>query len=142
MRPNSVALQLTAVGMLTILVSTVDAFPVVTCTFPIVFTVLILSLCNDTGPVARVFQPKLFQVLGERSYSIYFMHMPLLLLFDNAAKRATDVLPNAIVLLTYVITLFVVSGWTYRLIEDALRRAFNRLADGSSPLETGVPSHK
>jgi peptidoglycan/LPS O-acetylase OafA/YrhL len=78
--------------------------------------------------------PTLFQLLGERSYSIYLMHMQLLL-FENAANRADGIVSNAIVLLLYVVVLIVVSGWTYKFIESPFRSAFNRIAERSVKLK-------
>jgi peptidoglycan/LPS O-acetylase OafA/YrhL len=133
--PNPVGLQIVAMSMLAVLVWAVDTFPALAFAFPIAFTVLVLSICNDTGPLHYILKLAPLQILGERSYSIYLMHMPLLLLFENVAKRADGVLLNTMVLLLYVTTLIVVAGWTYKFIENPFRSAFNRFADRSAKLK-------
>jgi peptidoglycan/LPS O-acetylase OafA/YrhL len=116
----------------------VDAYPAVSFSFPVIFAVLILSLCADNGWLAGILKRKPFMVLGERSYSIYLMHMPLVLFFENVAKRANGMLAGAVVLLVYAAVLIIVSGWTYRLIEDPFRSLFNRIAAGRRVLRTSA----
>jgi peptidoglycan/LPS O-acetylase OafA/YrhL len=128
---NFKALQLTGLIALAILFSLADTLPAVSFAFPAVFALLILSVCNDRGFLADILKRKPFQVLGRRSYSIYLMHMPLILFFENITKRVEGVMPNAIVLLAYIMTLLFVSGWTYRLIEDPFRAWFGHMAADS-----------
>lgn len=127
-RVNANALQVAGAIALAVVFLTVDTYPAVAFAFPAVFAILILSLSADTGWLARVLTRKPFQILGERSYSIYLMHMPLVLFFENIAKRADGVFAGAMVMVVYAAVLVVVSGWTYRLIEDPFRNLFNRLA--------------
>lgn len=129
-RFNPNILQLTGVAVLTVLLSLVDAFPAVAFALPITFALLILSVHSDTGWLADIFNTDPFQVLGQRSYSIYLMHMPLILFFENIAKRVDGGFSSAIVLLIYAAVLVLVSGWTYRFIEDPFRAMFNRIASG------------
>lgn len=134
-RPYSTVLQVAAVSVLALLFLALDTAPGLAFLFPVVFTILILSICGDSGLLARLFQMKPFQMLGERSYSIYLMHMPLVLFFENAAKRATGVLPNTLILVLFMAALIIVSGWTYRFIENPFRKMFNGIADGSRKLQ-------
>jgi peptidoglycan/LPS O-acetylase OafA/YrhL len=67
-------------------------------------------------------------MLGQRSYSIYLMHVPLLLWFEPLAKRATNMTASALVLFAYVSALIAIAGWTYRFIEDPFRNRINRFA--------------
>jgi peptidoglycan/LPS O-acetylase OafA/YrhL len=138
MRFNSNALQTAGAVALAVVFSLVDAHPAVAFSFPVIFALLILSLCADNGWLARILTRKPFQVLGERSYSIYLMHMPLVLFFENIAKRANGVLASAVVLVLYAAVLIIVSGWTYRFIEDPFRARFNRIAAGRSLLRTSA----
>jgi peptidoglycan/LPS O-acetylase OafA/YrhL len=128
MRLNPGVLQVAGAIALVAVLSLVDAYPAVSFLFPFVFALLILSLRTDSGWLAGILTRKPFQVLGERSYSIYLMHMPLVLFFENIAKRAHGVMAGAIVLTAYAATLIILSGWTYRLIEDPFRNMFNRIA--------------
>jgi peptidoglycan/LPS O-acetylase OafA/YrhL len=141
MRLNSAALQVAGAIALVAVLSLVDAYPAVSFVFPFVFALLILSLCTDNGWLAVILTRKPFQVLGERSYSIYLMHMPLVLFFENIAKRANGVMAGAIVMAAYAATLIILSGWTYRFIEDPFRNMFNRIASRGGLLRsaTGKP---
>jgi peptidoglycan/LPS O-acetylase OafA/YrhL len=60
------------------------------------------------------------------------MHIPLVLFFENLATRVHGWPAKSAVLIFYVVVLVAVSGWTYRLIENPLRKTFNRLAAGSN----------
>jgi peptidoglycan/LPS O-acetylase OafA/YrhL len=128
-------LQVPGLLALAILFSLQDAFPAVAFAFPLVFTVLILSVRSDQGFLARLFNLKPFQVLGQRSYSIYLMHMPLLLFFENIARRVDGIMLGIAVLVVFVIVLVVVSGWTYKYIEDPFRAKFNRYASRAESSE-------
>ncbi len=127
-RLNAVAVQLTAVFWLYLLFTLVDYVAVAAFVFPTAFAVLVYSLCSDAGPVADALKARWFQMLGQRSYSIYLMHMPLLLIFENLTKRASGMLSNTAILVTYIVVLYTISGWTYRYIENPLRERFNRFA--------------
>jgi peptidoglycan/LPS O-acetylase OafA/YrhL len=134
---SSTPLQLGSLAAMLVLFSLVDTYPVVGFAFPLLFALLILSVCSDTGWLAGILKTGPFQLLGQRSYSIYLMHMPLILFFENIAKRVSGMIPSAIVLLLYVAVLIVISGWTYRFIEDRFRAIFNRLAAGFAVYRTG-----
>jgi peptidoglycan/LPS O-acetylase OafA/YrhL len=129
------ALQWPALAAVSMVLLLVDVYPLVSFLFPLVFTFLILSICNDTGPLARLLGKPMLLVLGQRSYSIYLMHMPLLLVFSNLVGRADSSGAKVALLLSYVAILVMVSGWTYRFLEDPLRIRFNRLASRRSSLQ-------
>ena len=135
MKFNFKGLQLPGLLVLALLFSLADTFPVVAFVFPVVFALLILSVCSDQGLIAGIFNLKPFQILGQRSYSIYLMHMPLLLIFENIAERVDGPFLNTIVVLLYVTILVIVSGWTYKHIENPFRVRFNRYANRSGNLE-------
>jgi peptidoglycan/LPS O-acetylase OafA/YrhL len=121
-------LQWPAVALLVVMLAGVTRVPAIGFGFPLVFAVLILSISKDNGSLARLFNRRPIQVLGQRSYSIYLMHMPLVLFFENIAKRLDSPLAASSVMLAYAAVLIVVSGWTYRYVEDPFRVMFNRLA--------------
>ncbi len=121
-------LQLAALALLALLFATVDRSPAVAFAFPAAYSLLVLALHKDEGPLAAVLKTKPLQVLGQRSYSIYLMHMPLLLIFQNLSQRVHSPWAAAAVLLAFVAVLLVVSGWTYRYVEHPWRLAFNRLS--------------
>jgi peptidoglycan/LPS O-acetylase OafA/YrhL len=126
---NSPALQLAAGFVLCLVFALLDLAPAAAFAVPFAFALLVFAICTDTGPVARALKPRLIQLLGQRSYSIYLMHMPLLLVFENISKRATGPFSLILVLAVYVVLLFVLAGWTYRFIENPFRIWFYQLAD-------------
>lgn len=131
-RFDSALLPLAALIALSLLLSIADAHPAAAFGIPFVFAALILSVCQDRGWLAAILKTRPLQMLGRRSYSIYLMHMPLLLIFENIAKRVNGVMASTLVVLAFVAVLLVISGWTYRYIEDPFRAWFNRLA-GKKP---------
>jgi peptidoglycan/LPS O-acetylase OafA/YrhL len=136
MRARASALQVAGASMLALLFMFVDAYPALAFAFPAAFALLILSLSKDDGWLAGILMRRPFAVLGERSYSIYLMHMPLILIFENLAKRANGVFFSTLVLVAFAAVLIIVSGWTYRFIEDPFRSMFNRFASTPGALRT------
>lgn len=132
-RFDSALLPLAALIALSLLLSIADAHPAAAFGIPFVFVALILSVCQDCGWLAVILKTHPLQMLGQRSYSIYLMHMPLLLIFENIAKRVNGVMASTLVVLAFVAVLLVISGWTYRYIEDPFRAWFNRLAGNKKP---------
>lgn len=127
-------LQWIGLLLLVLLFSTVDSSPALAFAFPFVFAILILACCQDSGPLAAILNTKPLQILGQRSYSIYLLHMPLILIFGNVAQRVDGTMATLGLVAVFVITLVVISGWTYRFVEDPLRLRFNRLASDSGRL--------
>jgi peptidoglycan/LPS O-acetylase OafA/YrhL len=132
-----VRLQWPALALLGLLLTLVNAYPLLALVFPLAFGLLIYSVCGDTGPLAALLKSRPCQVLGQRSYSIYLMHMPLLLLFQIIVKRVDGFAANSLLLLAYVATLVTIAGWTFRHVEDPFRARFNRLAVGSRATGAG-----
>jgi peptidoglycan/LPS O-acetylase OafA/YrhL len=122
--------MLQAVGLVTLGVffSLLAPLPGIAFLFPFAFALLILSLAKDQGPLAQLLKMRPFQILGQRSYSIYMLHMPLVLIFENVAKRVDGAAAGALVVVAYVSVLLLISGWSYRFIEDPFRERFNLLA--------------
>ncbi|NEX61963.1 acyltransferase family protein [Noviherbaspirillum galbum] len=131
-RFDSSALQVSIAFLLFLSLALVGNVSAAAFAFPAAFAVLVLSLGEDTGPLADTLKLPLFQQLGLRSYSIYLMHEPLLLVFGNPARRATGILSASLVVILYVAALYVVSGWTYRWIEKPYRDRINRLTADST----------
>lgn len=106
----------------------VESSPAVALLSPLLFALVVLALSSDIGFVAELLKRRPFQIIGQRSYSIYMMH-PFLLLFVGIASRPNSGIGfNLAVLAGYLALLVIVSGWTYRWIENPLRNFFNRLA--------------
>jgi peptidoglycan/LPS O-acetylase OafA/YrhL len=67
-------------------------------------------------------------VLGERSYSIYLMHMPMVMVFEIATRRMESPVLRLGLVVVYIALLVLISGWTFRYVERPFRDLFNRLA--------------
>ena len=124
------ALQLAGLLGLAALFYFADVFPALAFVTPLLFAVLVLSVCRDTGWLSAVLKTRPCQVLGQRSYSVYMIHPVLMLCMAPFVRHATGAVAGTVAIVAYVGMLVVASGWTYRWIEDPLRRMFNRLADG------------
>lgn len=96
---------------------------------PILFALLIYSLSADTGPLESVFKIRFFQMLGQRSYPIYLLHPVILLVFYPVLKSLGNSWQLKAVLLVYLPIVIIAAGWTYRYIEDPMRKYFNSLAE-------------
>lgn len=136
LRMDARLLQGIGLVLMAVLFASVDATPALAFAFPFVFAILILACCQDSGPLAAVLNTRPLQVLGQRSYSIYLLHMPLIMVFGNVAKRIDGLVANIALVAVYIGVLVVISGWTYRWVEDPLRNRFNRLASESSRVGT------
>lgn len=132
---------LTLVGtvLLIVLLALVDRQPAWAFAFPFVFALLISGVCTDRGWLATALKTRPLQILGERSYSIYLLHMPLVMVFENFARRVESPALRLVVLLGFVATLLVLSGWTYRFVEQPFRALFNRLASRAA-MPPGAPA--
>lgn len=124
-------LQTLALTVLFLLFAVLNYLPAAAFAIPPAYAVLVLSICRDVGFLSEILKLKPFQMIGQRSYSIYLMHVPLVLFFQNMANRAHGTLASTAVLGAYVVVLIVVSGWTYRFVESPLRLVFNRFAEKS-----------
>lgn len=94
--------------------------------FAPLFAMLILSLCRDRGALARLLARRPFQMLGERSYSIYMLHPVLLLAMEPLLRRSHGVPASLALMVIYVLVLVYVSGRTLAWVEQPGRDWFNR----------------
>lgn len=137
------SVQVAAVIGLAALFWLAEAFPLLTFATPLLFAVLVLAVCNDTGWVAALLKAKPLQVLGQRSYSVYMIHPVLMIFIEPFARQADGFALSALATLAYIAALVALSGWTYRVIENPLRKRFNRMAAGQGETQsargTSVP---
>jgi len=124
---DSTALQMALLALLLTGMALIDHLPSLGFAFPPLFALLISSLCRDRGALSRVLARRPFQILGERSYSIYMLHPVLLLLLEPVLRRNLGPASSMLVLLVYVLLLVWVSGYTLRWIEQPCRNWFNGL---------------
>lgn len=103
-----------------------------------IFPLLILGAAYSTGRVATLLKTKFFQRLGDWSYSIYMVHIPIMFTFlavqlvnqpAPAPKPALTAVvygpQGPITCLIYVMLVLVVSALTYRFVEVPARRWLN-----------------
>ncbi|GAB3639598.1 acyltransferase [Spirosoma arcticum] len=101
-----------------------------------VFPLLILGAAYTTGRVATLLKTKPFQRLGDWSYSIYMVHIPIMFTFlavQLTKPPAPKTGPTAVVYgpqgpitcLIYVVLVLAVSALTYRFVEVPARRWLN-----------------
>lgn len=107
----------------------IDSVPELSFLPPYLFSFMILSIWADKGALPFLLNRRFCQMLGQRSYSIYLMHLPLVLFFELVAKRYDGAMTSMAIAASYVFVLIVISGWTYKYIEDPFRLLFNRLSD-------------
>lgn len=83
--------------------------------------VLIVALATSTGPVARLLSTSIMQKLGDTSYALYALHVPVLMWCLGAAKRrADDFSPSfaaAVALISIVVALAAHALFEVRLRE-------------------------
>ncbi len=110
---------------------------------PFVFAGGVLVFAASQGPAARLLSSKPLRLLGAWSYSIYLVHVPLLMLAATivsiTVERApavaavvkgvmADVWAQDLAYLAFVGVLLAVSRLTYVTIEEPARRWFNAFA--------------
>lgn len=121
-------LQLAVLAAIALLFFLLARVPLLALAFPGAFALLLFSLSTDRGPVARLFSSRFALMLGERSYSIYLMHPPLLILFALGVRRMAGGAIGIASVMLYATALIVISGLTYRFVEQPSRELFNRWA--------------
>ncbi|GAA4409275.1 acyltransferase [Nibrella viscosa] len=100
------------------------------------FPLLILSASFNNGRIAGYLQTRPLQRLGDWSYSIYMVHIPILFSFlavqlINAPAQPAPAKPveyglvGPIVCLVYVMLVLLVSSVTYRFVEVPARNYLN-----------------
>lgn len=104
------------------------------------FPALIFLAARNTGAISRLLDRRFFQMAGERSYSIYMIHVPLMSSFlvgwlvfraekplgvDNASALALSPAVAWCACLAYVVLVLALSGLTFRYVEEPMRRWLN-----------------
>ncbi|WP_344762891.1 acyltransferase [Actimicrobium antarcticum] len=108
---------------------------------PFLFAILIYTLSSDRGIVAKVFSGNLFQMLGRRSYSIYLLHPALLIVLAGFMSHLDGPIEKWIARILFIPILIIISGWSFRFIENPARDYFNRIAKRLDDRAQGI-DHK
>lgn len=82
------------------------------------YLVMIVSLCQDRGPIAKIFSLPLFQFAGEMSYGVYLLQAPV---YISLAAIAGSKLNDGW-LWTYLAVLLAFSAIVYYYFERPMRR--------------------
>jgi peptidoglycan/LPS O-acetylase OafA/YrhL len=120
--------QVAALALLVAMFMLVRRWPVLGLGAPLLFGVFLLSIRSDRGPLAALFGSAPLQVLGRNSYSVYLMHPVILLAWNAGRPHATSWAGQLLFACGYVALVLWVAGWTFRLVEEPMRRRFNRYA--------------
>lgn len=103
-------------------------------TLPLWFALIVFATAYDSGPFCKTLKNGLFQYLGDRSYSIYLWHLPLLELIrlfflgnDIAASFDHSFALKVSMFGTFGIALFIVSELSYRYFECPMRNLIRKL---------------
>jgi len=110
-----------------------------------VFPLLILGAAYNTGRLAKLLQTRPLQRLGDWSYSVYMVHVPIMFTFLVIQKITQPAAPittgpvvygleGPVTCLIYVLMVLAVAALTYRFVEVPARRWLNpRLKARSTP---------
>jgi peptidoglycan/LPS O-acetylase OafA/YrhL len=144
--------QQIAVTALALTVASLHADSAASLVIPFVFAAMILCLAFDEGGLAQVLAARPLVRLGDLSFSIYLVHVPIWFAVENALRigasaGATWLLPDAgpeipvmvsplgstlaadVLVLAYVRIVLAASAWTHERIEIPARLWSRRIAD-------------
>jgi peptidoglycan/LPS O-acetylase OafA/YrhL len=110
------------------------------------FPLIILSAAYNDGHVKRILDSRMLQRLGDWSFTIYLVHVPIILMFyvrdiyknpkfmTDPAVWTTPHYLHALMMCGLVITLtLVTSSLVYRFVEVPARNYFNRIFNTQQP---------
>ncbi|TFD21996.1 acyltransferase [Cryobacterium sp. TMT4-10] len=87
------------------------------------FALLILALANGTGWTGRILSTRTAVLLGESSYAVYLLHLPLYQYYNRAADLVAPTFAVSLAgVFLFTIALVFVAIFAYRYIEVPARR--------------------
>lgn len=101
------------------------------------FMLYIIAIALNTGWVARLFSSKPFELLGEISYGIYIMHIPIYILVGAINNRLTHV-PDPWRFYVYLVLLLMSCTVLYFGFEKPARIYVRRLLTRQTPAPHAV----
>ncbi|MEO7044545.1 MAG: acyltransferase [Ferruginibacter sp.] len=116
----------------------------VVCFFPII---IISAAYNQTG-IKRILDTKLFQRLGDWSFSIYMVHIPIFMIYilikilkkpdliadvSRLMIQKPDYIQNLVMTIVLVAIVLFISAIFYRFLEVPARNYFNKLFKTKKP---------
>lgn len=120
---------------------------------PLVFGAAVIVFAGQQGLLSMLLLARPFRALGRYSFSIYMIHMPMLIMlcygvwysgyrtlaFGSAAE-STPVSSTGLLMVDFVLAVIVVAAATYHFVEKPARARFSRIADGKSRELQGAPA--
>lgn len=119
-----------------------DSVSVLSLAAPLVFGAAVVTFAGEQGLVSLLLKARPFRALGRYSFSIYMIHMPLLVMLcyglwsEGYATKAFG--PSGarpwlgsvdLILVDFVLAVIVIAAASHRFIELPARQAFNRIAE-------------
>ena len=114
-------------------------FPLTPSMFAVLFAALLHGLTTSSGPLSRVLASRPLIVLGEASYALYILHMPVMDLLERVATRAGIVLPAPVFVPLFLLVAIGVSMAVFRYVEEPARRLLRRWFERPSVMP-GAPA--
>ncbi|RKG98744.1 acyltransferase [Corallococcus sp. CA053C] len=106
-----------------------------------VFAALIVLLPRSRGGVARVLASRPLLLLGEASYALYILHMPVMFAWKSVLKRLGASPTSAWAVVALLVGMGVLSVLAYQRVEKPARewiRAWWTGRNGQQPVTTGL----
>jgi peptidoglycan/LPS O-acetylase OafA/YrhL len=120
-----------------------DAVSVLSLAAPLVFGAAVVVFAGEHGLLSLLLKARPFKALGRYSFSIYMIHMPLLVMlcyglwtegYETKAFGISGARPwlgsADLILVDFVLAVIVIAAASHRFIELPARQAFNRIAEG------------
>lgn len=87
----------------------------------VLFIPLIILISYNNGFLTKIFSLKPLEYLGEISYAIYIVHIPILYIIREVLKWKHQLLDINLVFWIYIAVLLIVSALFYQCVEKPLR---------------------
>ncbi len=88
---------------------------------------LLLGLAAGGGVPVRVLSTRMVSFLGQASYSMYILHIPLLWWFKRCWLYRSQIMPAPAAGVLFVIAVIAVSGIVFRVFEEPANRCLRKL---------------
>ncbi|WP_417288676.1 acyltransferase family protein [Corynebacterium variabile] len=83
---------------------------------------VMMTVLRDAGPVAWMMRIRPLRYFGERSFSLYLWHWPVIVILEAKMQQPGSDTPDWLVGLIAVVISLVLSEASYRFVENPLRR--------------------
>lgn len=89
---------------------------------------ILIGLAMGGGLPARVLSSRLLKYLGQASYSMYILHVPLLWWYSRYLWRSVRAIPPAAAAAIYIVSVILISALAFELVEEPANRMIRRWA--------------